>query len=271
MIKLKNCSEADMKTLLPENVILLGYRGSIAHGMYVPQDDPNSIDDRDIMGVCFAQPEVYFGLEVFEQKEVMLREWDSVVYELRKYVRLLVNGNPNVLSLLWLRPEHYIYRDAWGDMLINNRQLFVSRKLYHSFVGYAWGQLHRMEHAACTGYMGARRKALVEKFGYDCKNSAHCLRILRMGVEFLKEGELHVFREDAPQLMEVKKGMWTLDQVKAEADRQFKRIDEAYDTCQLPKMPDRKKVNELLMDMSRMWLHSTPATSARLLIEKDAP
>lgn len=30
---------------LNEWCILLGYRGSVAHGMYVPNSDPNSIDD----------------------------------------------------------------------------------------------------------------------------------------------------------------------------------------------------------------------------------
>ena len=40
--------------LLPEGLILLGYRGIIAHGMYVPQENPNSIDDKDVMGVFVA-------------------------------------------------------------------------------------------------------------------------------------------------------------------------------------------------------------------------
>jgi len=38
------------RQFLPDDLILLVYRGSIAHDMYVPQSDPNSIDDKDIMG-----------------------------------------------------------------------------------------------------------------------------------------------------------------------------------------------------------------------------
>jgi hypothetical protein len=141
-------------------------------------------------------------------------------------------------------------------LLINKRDLFVSKRIYHSFVGYAYGQIKKMEHANFQGYMGSKRKALVEKFGYDCKNAAHAIRLLRMGIEFLKEGEFHVFRDDAPQLMEIKTGKWTLDQVKKEADHQFKRIESAYDECKLPKTPDHKKINELVMDMTWSWLHS---------------
>lgn len=32
---------------IDEWAILSGYRGSIAHGMYVPNSNPNSIDDKD--------------------------------------------------------------------------------------------------------------------------------------------------------------------------------------------------------------------------------
>jgi len=63
--------------------------------------------------------------------------------------------------------------------------------------------------------MGTKRKMLVEKYGYDCKNAAHLIRLLRMGVEFLKDGRLYVMREDAKQLIEIKRGEWTLEQVKA--------------------------------------------------------
>ncbi len=257
-IKLKNCNQEDINTLLPENVILLGYRGSIAHGMYLDPTNPESVDDKDIMGVAIGPESSYFGLDTFNQKECMLREWDAVTYELIKYVRLLKNSNPNVLSLLWLKEQHYIYKDAWGSLLIKHRNLFVSKKIYHSFTGYAYAQLKKMTHNTYDGYMGEKRKALVQKFGYDTKNAAHCIRLLRMGIEFLKEGELHVFRKDAPHLMEIKTGKWTLEQVQNEANYLFRRAEAVYDACTLPNEPDNKKVNDLLIHMLRLWFISTP-------------
>jgi len=35
------------------------------------------------------------------------------------------------------------------------------------------------------GYLGDKRKQLVLKHGYDAKNAAHLIRLLRMGIEFL--------------------------------------------------------------------------------------
>ena len=222
-----------------------------AHGTYVPQEDPDSIDDKDVMGVCIGPKETYFGFERFEQKEKKLREWDSVVYEIRKYFRLLLKSNPNVLSLLWLKPHLYIRKSETGQLLLDNRDLFVSKKAYHSFNGYAYGQFKRMTHFKCEGYMGTKRKKLVEKFGYDCKNAAHLIRLLRMGIEFLTEGRLYVYREDNQQLVSIKKGEWSLEKVKAEAERLFRLAEEAYMRSKLKNEPDYDKATKLLMDITQ--------------------
>jgi predicted nucleotidyltransferase len=246
---LSSLNSEEVGRLLPQGLILLGYRGSIAHNMFVPKDDPNSIDDKDIMGIFIPDIDNYFGLSHKDHQEVFIKEWDSVCYEIRKMARLLIDANPNVLGLLWLQPQHYIAKTALGEELVGNRHLFVSRKIYHSFTGYAHSQLKRMTAFAFNGYMGDKRKQLVEKFGYDCKNAAHLIRLLRMGIEFLREGELHVFREDAAQLMEIKKGLWTLEQVKAEAESLFKRAEKAYDECQLPSSPDTAKIRDLVVSL----------------------
>jgi hypothetical protein len=58
------------------------------------------------------------------------------------------------------------------------------------------------------GYMGKKRRELVMRVGYDSKNAAHLIRLLRMGIEFLTEGALHVERADGPELLEIKRGGW---------------------------------------------------------------
>jgi hypothetical protein len=72
-----------------------------------------------------------------------------------------------------------------------------------------------------------------------------------MGIEFLNEGTLYVDRShtDGPQLLEIKRGEWSLDRVKAEADRLFRRAEDAYDRCTLPSTPDMDKVNDLMVNI----------------------
>lgn len=246
---LKNLTPEEHRKALPEGLILLGFRGSIAHEMYIPQEDPNSIDDKDVMGVFINPLDHYFGTRVKEHHESFVKEWDCVSYEIKKFVLLLGKANPNVISLLWVEPKHYILMMELGQRLIQHRDLFSTKKAYHSFTGYAYDQLHRMTHGAYEGYMGDKRKKLVEKFGYDSKNAAHLIRLLRMGIEFLNEGVLYVARKDAKQLLEIKRGEWSLEQVRKEADKLFARAEEAYDKCKLPNSPNWDKINELLVEI----------------------
>jgi len=239
------------------NCILSGYRGSIAHGTYVP----DHIDDKDVMAVCVPDVEWYFGLgsQAFPAngtKEIKKDEWDIVAYEAKKFIFLLAQGNPNVLSMLWLNPKHYIKMTENGHHIVDNRHLFVGRHVYKSFTGYAYSQLHRMTAYTFDGYMGTKRKELVDKFGYDTKNAANLIRLLRMGIEFLKDGELYVEREDASQLLDIKMGLWTLEQVKTESSRPFDHAEDAYIHSTLPKGPDIRGISHLSVEIIRSVLNT---------------
>lgn len=232
--------------------IIHAYRGSISHGMYIPNNDPLSIDDKDTIAVCVPSKDYLLGLKEFgsrDTQEIKRDEWDIVAYDLKKAIHLLSQGNPNILSLLWVDKKHYINMTRSGQIIINNRNLFVGKHVYRSFTGYAYSQLHKMEHSAFEGYMGLKRKSLVEKFGYDTKNAAHLIRLLRMGIEFLNDGELYVEREDAPQLLDIKKGKWSLEKVKSESDRLFNLAEEAYIHSKLPNKPDYDRINELCVNV----------------------
>src|SRR5262245_66630637 len=143
-IELKGLSPDQIDRLLPEGLISLCWRVSVAYGMYVPKSDPDSIDDKDVMSVYIAPLEHYLGFgrkDVYEQWE---GEWDCVFYELRKFIGLLINCNPNVLSLLWLKPNGIIFENEIGERLRANRDLFVTKKAYNSFYGYAQAQFEKM-------------------------------------------------------------------------------------------------------------------------------
>jgi len=146
-------------------------------------------------------------------------------------------------------PVYYIKISEWGQQLIDNRDMFVGKHCYHSFIGYAYGQLRKMTKLNFEGYMGVKRKKLVEKFGYDVKNAAHCIRILKMGIEFLIEGKLNVFRSDRQQLLAIKMGEWSLKQVKDEANKLFDLAKESYVKSTLPNEPNYERSNDLLINI----------------------
>jgi predicted nucleotidyltransferase len=249
-LQLELCEDYDK--LLPPGLIHLGFRGSISFGTYVPPDQPDSIDDRDVMGVYIAPHDFYFGLNnQKEHKEKFIGHWAAISYEIRKFFRLLLKSNPNVLGQLWLKPDMVILDSPEWDMIIENRDIFASKEAYKSFAGYANGQLHRMTHMSFQGYMGPKRRRLVRKYGYDTKNASHLIRLLRMGIEFLDSGTMQIDRTDidADELIAIKSGKYKLDHIKTMAEGLFIEAKKAKEASQLPEHPDWKKANELLCEI----------------------
>jgi hypothetical protein len=62
-----------------------------------------------------------------------------------------------------------------------------------------------------------------------------------MGIEFLRDGELNVMRYDAAELLAIKHGEWSLEKIKAEAERLFRRAEEVYDRSTLPDGRERRE------------------------------
>lgn len=239
-------SESSISNVWP-NIILAGYRGSLAHGTA-----GDIIDDIDIGGVFISPINHYFGLTRLEhiEKVDVNDKYDFALFEIRKYFGLLLKSNPNVLSLLWLPDNLYLVQTELGKKIIDNRTLFVSKHLHKSFGGYAFGQLRRMTRCCSDkAYQGKKRKERFERFGYDCKNAAHLIRLLRMGIEVLSTGEINVARHDALQLKEIKRGDWSLSQIEKEADRLNSLLDLALVNSKLPERPDYKKAEQLLINI----------------------
>lgn len=233
---------------LRDALVLLGRRGSEAHGTYVPPTDPDAIDDRDLMGICIPPARLYLGLSTWEHAEAIKGPWDVVLYDLRKFVRLLIKQNPNVIGMLWLEPEDYLFRSTVGHVLVASRLMFRERRsAFESFSGYAASQLRKMKGGAFKGYMGEKRKALVERFGFDTKNAAHLVRLLHMGIEYQLTGELRVRRTwDRDMLIEIKRGAWTLERVQRYADDKFAEIRDSYARSVLPESIDLVAVDDML-------------------------
>ncbi|MBD5496062.1 MAG: nucleotidyltransferase [Lachnospiraceae bacterium] len=124
---------------LGKHVILLGLAGSYSYGTNVEGSDI------DIRGITLNQKSDLIGLTQFEQ--YVDENTDTVIYAFNKIITLLLSCNPNTIELLGLNPEHYLYLNDIGKMLLNNRKLFLSKRAINSFGGYADAQLRRLQNA----------------------------------------------------------------------------------------------------------------------------
>ena len=130
-----------------QRTIFVGLAGSHGYGLNRPESD------YDYRGVFIAPKRYYLGFDSIEQKDSGWDEpgifqfidgnEDTVIYELRKVIHLLAGANPNVLELLWL--NNYPFLTNVGQHLINHRHLFLSKKVKHTYSGYAFAQIKKME------------------------------------------------------------------------------------------------------------------------------
>lgn len=125
---------------LNNNIILLGLGGSYAYGTNIYNSDI------DIRGITLNTKKEILTCEEFEQ--FIDKETDTVIYSFNKIIKLLCNCNPNVVEILGLKPEHYLYIHPIGKELLNNSHLFISKRAIHSFRGYAEAQLHKLSNKA---------------------------------------------------------------------------------------------------------------------------
>lgn len=125
---------------LGNNIILLGLGGSHAYGTNIEGSDV------DIRGCALNSKEEILSNDNFEQFEN--RETDTTIYSFNKLISLLANVNPNTIELLGLKPEHYLILTPIGKELLDNKDMFLSKRAIHSFGGYANSQLKRMDNKA---------------------------------------------------------------------------------------------------------------------------
>lgn len=124
---------------LGKHVILLGLAGSYSYGTNI------GTSDIDVRGIALNQKSDLIGLTSFEQ--YVDENTDTVIYAFNKIINLLLSCNPNTIELLGLNPEHYLFLNDIGKLLLDNRKLFLSRRAIQSFGGYADAQLRRLQNA----------------------------------------------------------------------------------------------------------------------------
>ena len=107
-------------------------------------------------------------------------------------------------------------------------------------------------------YIKSRNKVRAEleaKCGYDSKHGGHLIRLERMANEISKR-IVQVYREDAEELKEIRKGNWSLEKLMMEHERQIGMLDKNYEESKLPKRPNMDKVEKIVVEIIEKRLRS---------------
>lgn len=304
---------------LGDNIIYITLGGSYSYGTNTEKSDI------DIRGIVLERKEELMGLSNFDQ--FINEQTDTVVYGLKKIVKLLMNCNPNIIEMLGTKEEHIIYVGEEGQLLRDNLDMFLSKKCISSFGGYATAQLNRIKNALARdsysqeesenhileviekklinlkehysdytksgnillyiddsekesydkeifvdielkhfplrdfkniyndmnevtkqyGKMGSRNKKKDEASLF--KHAMHLIRLLEMGTEILEGKGVKTYRENREDLLDIRNGKYTLDEIFELADEKEKIFKYAGDNTALPKRPKYNEIEEMIMDI----------------------
>ncbi len=125
---------------VPERTIFLARHGSWCYGTNI------ETSDLDVRGVAVPPKEYYFGyLNTFEQTIQQNDDVDLCIFDIQKFIKLCADGNPNALEILFTDPSDHLIVTKQGEMLLENKEIFLSKKLKHTLSGYAFSQLERIK------------------------------------------------------------------------------------------------------------------------------
>jgi uncharacterized protein len=311
---------------------------------------------------------IKFLFEKNVQGQLVNTELDKTHFELTKYVTMLIDQNPNILEIIWADQNDIQYVTDEGQMLIDNRQKFLTKGVKDTYVGYAQEQLKRIKghskwinnpqpteqpklidfssvvwnatdkkeynktvptvgyfaynlgdsqfglwanekmssvekdyswvddrgvprlydsskikeikdnktpfdlivkinkelyvktHTNWKNYWSWKknrnetRAQMENEFGFDVKHALHLVRLLKTGYEILDEGVVHVKRPDAQELLDIRYGKYTYQEILDYVEHLTQKIHDIEKKTQLPEKVDEKFASKIMLDIyDSMW------------------
>lgn len=104
-----------------------------------------------------------------------------------------------------------------------------------------------------------KRAELERRHGYDTKHAMHLVRLMRMAIEILRDGKVIVKRPDAEELLSVRDGRWSYEELMRWAEQTEATLHVVAAQSKLPAASDPVAVDELLTSVVEAYLTSHPS------------
>jgi uncharacterized protein len=130
--------------------------GSQAYGTATPTSD------EDFKGVYIQDADDILTFKYQEQYEVSK---DECYYEVRRFLQLLQSANPTVMEMLYMPKECILEQSPAFDLIVENRDKFLTKKCLHSFGGYAIAQIKKAK--GLDKKMNWEKERVIRKVPFD--------------------------------------------------------------------------------------------------------
>jgi len=144
---------------VPESIQYETIMGSFAYGV----SSDNS--DLDIYGFCIPPKDVIFPhlrgeiigfgkktkrFEQYQQHHILIpgdkkASYDIQIYNIIKYFQLCMENNPNMIDSLFTPERCVLSSTKIGNMVRDQRKIFLHRGAWQRFKGYSYSMLHKAD------------------------------------------------------------------------------------------------------------------------------
>lgn len=215
--------------------------------------------DIDVRGWYFPDTSEILKLGGNLEGEKVFSESDSTIYSFHKFIRLCAACNPNIIELLGVPEEAIIYESDTGKLIRTYTDLFLSKRAFNTFGGYATQQLRKLQNAmAEDGSIDVdkvnhrnRKKDITKLY----KHAMHLIRLYYTVIDILKEYRVQTYREKEHELlMAIRNGEMSFSDIFQRQQTLEKELQKAKDESKLPDHPDMKLINDIIIDMTEDYL-----------------
>ena len=245
---------------LPGNVQYETIMGSVAYGV------SSDTSDLDVYGWAIPLKEEIFPhlrgeipgfgksrprFEVYQEHHIHDRDalaghgrmYDLTIFGIVKFFNLAMENNPNIIDSLFTPATCVLHCTKVGNLVRENRKLFLHKGAWPKFKGYAYSQLHKMAVKTPHG----KRAELVAEHGFDTKFGYHVVRLIGEVEQILMEGDIDLQRNNEP-LKAIRRGEWTEERLRQWFAEKESHLELVYAESTLRAVPDEDRIKALLLN-----------------------
>lgn len=101
--------------------------------------------DEDHGGIYIMPNDACLGLGIDYQNEIKDASNDKCIWEIGRFLELILSSNPTVLEALFVPEDKVIYEHPVIKELRSHREIFVTKKCFAPFGGYAVSQIKKAQ------------------------------------------------------------------------------------------------------------------------------
>jgi hypothetical protein len=171
-----------------------------------------------------------------------------------KWAGLAAKGNPSALHFLFAPLE---FTTKTWDHFLARPEIFLAKSHVKPFLGFADDQMKRL--LGEKGQKNIHRAELEQKHGYDTKYAMHVIRLYGEAKELMDRGHITLPRPNRDELIEIRKGKYSLTEIRELGAQLESEALAAQATSPLPDRVDRDAINRLLVEAHLQFWNSSAA------------